>query len=320
MSWHGECLALGLDSRTNSVGVLCSIRSSSSSAAPKIQQLTPAAGAVIHGLDLANVSQHRDSAELIYPELLKHGVVFLKHQGHVNDDDIVKFAQQFGNLEGPHPLYSPDPTSPLAVVAHDENNVPDGAEWHSDCTWSPNPPFASVLWPKILPTCGGDTLWANTARAFETLDEKMKDDLRKLDAIHDLGTFRNNYVKKVRSPSTPVEEQRLQAAAAIAKGFGEFGCAIHPVVKRHPVSGAECLFVNEAFTSHIVGLMASESRNLLSFLFTHMHSPGLQCRWKWDLGDVALWDNRSTIHYASADYAGQRRRMHRVTILNDTMG
>ncbi|GMH73873.1 hypothetical protein TrRE_jg11499 [Triparma retinervis] len=152
-----------------------------------------------------------------------------------------------GKLEGPHPVFSPDPSSPLAEVSHDSSNPPDGAEWHTDCSWSSSPPFASVLWPRLLPPSGGDTLWLSSARAFEDLPAGMKDDLRDLEAVHDMGSFRNAYASR-------------GGAAGISEGHAEFGSAIWPIVRVHPVTGEECLFVNEGFTVHVCGMMADESR------------------------------------------------------------
>jgi taurine dioxygenase len=128
---------------------------------------------------------------------MRHGVVFIKQQGHVSEIDMIKFAEYFGTLEGPHPIYNnPDPTSPIAVVAHDAENLPDGAEWHTDCSWSPTPPLFSVLMPKLLPKCGGDTLWLSSAAAFASLPAGMQSDLRKLSAVHDMGSFRNTFAKR----------------------------------------------------------------------------------------------------------------------------
>ena len=104
----------------------------------------------------------------------------------------------------------------------------------------------------------------------------MQNDLRKLRAVHDLGTFRNKFAMD----------------GDIRQGYDSFGVAVHPIVTEHPVTGQPCLFVNETFTVHIVGLMANESRRLLEYLFSHIQRPDLQVRWKWELGDAVLWDNR----------------------------
>jgi taurine dioxygenase len=217
---------------------------------------------VLTGVDLADAEERSNTAATVHAALLEHGVVFVKGQSHVSDKDIVSFAKEFGMLEGPHPIYSPDPSSPLAVVAHDAVNLPDGAEWHSDCSWSESPPFGSVLWPKILPRCGGDTLWLCTATAFSTLPVGMQADLRGLDAVHDMGSFRNNFAAAAAAggggggSNSALEGSDVETAGhAITRGHQQFGSAVHPIVQAHPVTGRECLFVNECFTSHIVGMM-----------------------------------------------------------------
>ena len=283
-----------------------------------VRPLTPAVGATLslqdHGLSLSYPGDHAAAAEALHRVVMEHGVCFLRRgsaTGNDEDNDdaaLVSFARHLGELDGPNPTFSPDPSSPLAVVAHDAENPPDGAEWHTDCSWSESPPFASVLWPRVLAgNGGGDTLWMSTSAAFEALPPGMQADLRGLDAVHDMGSFRNAYAAK-------------GGARGIAEGHNAFGSAIHPIVRVHPVTGQECLFVNETFTASVVGLMADESRRLLTYLFDHLQRPDLQCRWSWRAGDVAVWDNRSTQHYACADYAGYSRRMHRVTVLDDRIG
>jgi taurine dioxygenase len=264
--------------------------------------LTPHVGVVVGGLDLRS----GQAAKIVHAAVTAHGVCFVRDGGE--DDAIVALARELGALEGPHPLYSPDPTSPLAVVAHDADSPPDGAEWHTDCSWSSAPPAFSLLWPKVLPgNGGGDTLWLSSCAAFDALPAGMQSDLRGLKAVHDMGSFRNGYA-------------RAGGADAINAGHADFGCAIWPVVTTHPVTRRECLFVNETFTVQVEGLMADQSRRLLAYLFSHLQRPEFQCRWKWKLGDLAVWDNRSTQHYACADYAGLERRMHRVTVVNDRIG
>jgi len=271
----------------------------------KIEQLSPACGAVLHGIDIRNAMPTSVMKEL-HNALSQYGVLFLRGQHNATDEDFVTFGQQWGELEGPHPIYKLNDESPIAVVKHDPDHPPDGAEWHTDCSWSQNPPFASLLWPKLLPPCGGDTLWLSSVAAFKALPPGMQADLRSLSAVHDLGTFRNAYA--------------TDAGDAMNAGVAKFGSAIHPIVRTHPVTGEPCLFVNEAFTAHVVGKMAAESQRLLQYLFSHINCPDFQVRWRWQLGDAALWDNRNTQHYAVADYAGQFRRMHRVTMLEDNIG
>lgn len=270
-----------------------------------LEQLTPACGAVVSGLDL---SGHHDIVVMreLHNALCTHGVLFFRDQHKLSSEKAIHFGEQWGPLEGPHPIYSLNKSSPIAVVAHDADHPPDNAQWHSDCSWSKSPPFASLLWPKVLPPCGGDTLWLSSTAAFKRLSPGLQQDLRGLSAVHDFGSFRNHFHSQ--DPENGIDD-----------GYHQFGSAVHPIIFDHPVTGQPYIFVNECFTMHVVGLMADESRSLLNYLFSVLYRPDLQVRWRWRHGDVAIWDNRHTQHFASADYFPSSRRMHRLTILTDAL-
>lgn len=135
---------------------------------------------------------------------------------------------------------------------------------------------------------GRDTPWASIYAACEALDDEIKSYLETLSAIHDIGYFRNTF-----SAGENDGKKLLQ-------GMNKFSCAIHPVIKTHPVSGRKFLYVNESFTQHILGLTARESRIWLNWLLDHVSRPGYQVRFRWQKGAVAMWDNRCTQHYAVA--------------------
>ena len=270
-----------------------------------LDQLTPACGAVVSGLDLSK-THGPVVLQQLHEALCEHGVLFFRDQHDLSNDAAIRFGQRWGPLEGPHPVYALDKSSPIAVVAHDADQPPDNAQWHSDCSWSKTPPFASMLWPVVLPPCGGDTLWLSTTAAFQRLSAGLQQDLRSLSAVHDFGSFRNTFHD--RDPENGIDE-----------GYHQFGSAVHPIVQHHPVTGEPYIFVNECFTMHVVGLMADESRRLLDHLFSLLSRPDLQVRWRWRHGDVALWDNRHTQHFASADYYPSPRRMHRLTVVQDVL-
>ena len=152
----------------------------------------------------------------------------------------------------------------------------------------------------------GDTLWSSCYAAFDRLSPGTQRDLEGLQAIHDLGDFRNALVNR----DEPADVQRLN------EGVVQFGHCVRPLVGSHPVTGRKYLCFNEAFVTHIVGLTTSESNSLKTFLANHMNTPEDQVRWRWTQGDLAMWDNRVTQHYAVPDY-NERRRMHRITIAGD---
>ena len=141
--------------------------------------------------------------------------------------------------------------------------------------------------------------------AYDALSDDIKSHVGKLKAIHDMGSFKNDFT--VGETTT----ERLM------EGFNKFGETIHDVVKTHPVSGRKYLYVNEGFTAHIVGMTGRDSRQLLNLLLDHISKPEFQVRFKWREGSVAMWDNRCTQHYAIADYMPNYRCMNRVTVVKD---
>jgi taurine dioxygenase len=167
--------------------------------------------------------------------------------------------------------------------------------------------MGSVLLARMVPPVGGDTLWASCAAAYEALSPAMQEFLLTLSATHDI------------AQSFPAERfgMSLEAAEKLQAAKRNNPPVKHPVIRTHPVSKRRGLFVQEGFTTHINELKAAESRVLLDYLFQHSVRPEFTVRWKWREGDVAFWDNRCTLHYATDDYRPQRRVMNRATIVGD---
>jgi taurine dioxygenase len=216
-------------------------------------------------------------ADRIYDAVINHLVLFFRNQ-NLSPQAQFEFSRTFGSPARPHPVYPHLPGfDRVVLLENDGDRPPDTDDWHSDLTFQPNPPFLSVLYAEHIPPCGGDTLWANMYAAYENL---------------------------------PAEE-------ALNTGLASVGSAVHPIAPKHPVTGRRLLFVNRSFTQHIVGMLKSESDRLLQYLFSHLENPSYQVRFRWQKGSVAIWDNRSTQHYAVADYLPDYRRMHRVIIDTD---
>ena len=166
--------------------------------------------------------------------------------------------------------------------------------------------MGSILYMKRCPAWGGDTMWSDMTAAWEALSDRMKNHLDGLEAVHDLaGTVRS--ITRARS-------QQTTAPVGTGPDLTNLPRARHPVVRTHPVTGRKILYVNPAFTSHLEGLPPAEADAILAFLFRHQERPEFQCRWRWQEGDVAVWDNRATQHYAIADYGDEPRTIHRVTL------
>jgi alpha-ketoglutarate-dependent taurine dioxygenase len=275
--------------------------------------LTATIGAVIEGVDLSTALDGGTIAT-IRAALVRHRVVFFRDQD-LTPTQQVTFARRFGPLTPAHPLVPGLDEDHPEILVLDSRDYPLGVgdrtsatsynnRWHTDVTFSATPPTATVLAAKIVPAYGGDTLWADLIDAYRSLSAPIRDLLDGLVAIHDAhGTF-----DRFRADDpTGVNQATLATLAPVR----------HPVVRVHPESGERGLFVNPTFTSHIEGLSGKESATLLALLYDHSVEPERVVRWRWRAGDVAFWDNRSTCHYAAADYGTETRLMHRVTIAGD---
>jgi taurine dioxygenase len=270
-----------------------------------VRKLTPGIGAVLDNVDLA---QARDDAQIaeIRAALLKHKVIFFEDQ-HITPAQQRDFAASFGALHT-HPLYPGVPEAPeLFILDNHAGNPTDNDAWHTDVTFIETPPLGAVLYAKELPRDGGDTLFCNMQAAFEALSRPMQRFLSELDAVHD---FARGFGPK-RSVAKAAGE------AKYARALEEHPPVLHPVVRTHPETGADGLFVNYGFTTRIKGLRHAESEALLTMLFQHIQKPEFQMRWRWKPNAIAFWDNRATQHYAVNDYLPHRRVMHRATILGD---
>ena len=271
-----------------------------------IEKITPYIGVKISGVDLSSDLNLNDLNH-IYELLIKHKVIFF-HNQIISSNSHLNFAKSFGAIEPPHPVYPSVKDFPdIVMLENGKNNPPDTDVWHTDLTFKANPPFASILYSKVVPSFGGDTLWSSLTEIYDSLPIHIQNYLLELYAVHDMGDFRNTFTLN----------EKIGNATELNEAFVKFGNSIHPVIKEHPISKKKLLYINPSFTSHIVGLNSSDSRNLLNYLFNFMNKPEFQLRFKWEKNVIAMWDNRSTMHYAVGDYMPHHRLMHRVTIIND---
>lgn len=278
----------------------------------RIEKLTAHIGAEITGIDLAEAARNADLFEAIKAALLEHKVLFLRDQA-ISRADHVAFAERFGALED-HPVIGSDPDHPgLVQIYKDENSPPDYYEnsWHCDATWREEPPMGCVLRCIACPPVGGDTMWANMAKAYADLPDHVKAIIAPLKARHSIEASFG-----ARMP----EDQRH----ALKTRFPD---AEHPVVRTHPETGEKVLFVS-GFATHFTNFhtaanvrygqdYAPGAGQLLAYLIGRAAIPEYQVRWHWQPNSVAIWDNRSTQHYAVMDYAPTVRRMDRAGIVGD---
>ena len=268
-------------------------------------RLTPALGAIVEGISLAD-ELPQPTIDRLSELLIQHQILFFRRQP-ITPQQQCRFAARFGDLHI-HPIYPVLPELPeIMVIDTHEGFLPDNDNWHTDVTFTQTPPLAGILAAKQLPSVGGDTLWSSNSAAFAALSAPLQRFLEGLTAEHSV-------VKSFppgRWGSDPGFKERYDRAVA------KHPPVTHPVVRTHPVSGVKGLFVNEGFTTRILEVSQRESDVLLNFLFAHGGRPEFTLRWHWNVDDIAFWDNRITQHYAVADYLPERRIMHRATVIGD---
>ena len=269
----------------------------------KVTPLTPSIGATISGVSL-NKDLNIGVIEQIYSALIKHQVVFFRDQ-NISPETHLKLAESLGEIDPGHPVYPHvEGYQSIVLLKNDANNRPDTNDWHKDLTFKESPPFASILHGVKVPKVGGDTLWASMSAAYDQLPNGWKDHLEELEAIHDMGTFRNDFYKEGGIDS-------------VNNALKKVGSAVHKVIETHPISGLKYLNVNQSFTRNIVNESQGPSDHILQFLFQHISKPEFQVRFHWEDNSIAIWDNRITQHYAVFDYLPEFRHMQRVTVIND---
>lgn len=269
-----------------------------------VQNIQPNIGAVISGVDLNQLDQSQ--LDEIHQILLKHQVIFFRKQ-KLEPRAQAELARSFGDLHI-HPIY-PTVKDVKEIIVLDSHRLDlrDNDLWHTDVTFSQTPPLGCVLQAIKIPPVGGDTLWASGVSAFRFLSNELKEKLRGLTAEHDI---RKSFPLE-RFASNDEEREKL------LETFRKNPPVTHPVIRTHPETGEESLFVSEGFTTKIHELDSAESDELLAFLFEYSTQAEFHVRWKWQEGDVAIWDNRCTQHKALFDYGDAHRIMCRATVLGD---
>ena len=271
----------------------------------ELEPVTGALGAQVSGRDVAALNPSSSAVDELRDALYQHLVLVFRDQ-QLDADALRRFGGIFGLLQVNPTVKKTESTDDVMLVrqeAHEKYNF--AGNWHSDVTWDPQPSGETALYAVDIPACGGDTHFANTALAFETLSDELKSLLGGLNAVHALERSVQEFsVKKQADADLSSEDAK--------RYFSE-----HPVVRRHPVTGLSSLFVNEQFTSRFVGMSEEESRPLLDTLCRHQVRPDFTCRVRWRPNSLAVWDNRSTIHYASNDYPDMRRVMMRVSTVGE---
>ena len=262
---------------------------------PAVERPGATIGAYIQNTDLTSLSQ--DDIDTIKGALTEHLVLFFRDQ-HLDPPGLHRLATQFGKPT-PYPYIEglPDYPDVVEVIKRPEDTINFGGIWHSDTAYLNEPAMAGLLYGLEIPPEGGDTLFANMYQVYDSLSPGMQRFLQKLTAINDAD---NEAIVATR----PGKARKAMTAE-------------HPVVRRHPVTGRPLLYVNRAHTTRFAGMTRQESQGLLEFLFARIEQPEFSCRFHWQAGSLAFWDNRVCQHYPINDYHGSQRRMLRISLAGD---
>lgn len=276
------------------------------------REVHPAVCAEISGVDLSKEIDN-DTFRRIKELWFRYGTVFLRNQA-LSPEQQIAFSEKFGSLEVHVRTNVAKPGYPKILVVSNiiENGKPIGSQdaglfWHSDLCYKEVPSLGSLLYAREVPHRDGkplgDTMFASTAAAYDALPESMK---MKLEGLKVVNSYLKAYVKERKSGNRPpLTEEQKKAVPDV----------VHPIVRRHPLTGRKCLFVNEGYSTRILDIPEEEGEQLLKELCAHITQPEFVYRHQWKVGDLLIWDNCSTQHCAISDYAlPERRLMERTTI------
>lgn len=262
----------------------------------EVTELAGNIGAEIGGVNAGDLLSD-DVIAQIRQGLLEHKVVFLRDQS-LDYTKQVKFAQRFGELTLGHPIFPPPRDRPL-MRELDSRDGTRANHWHTDLTFVDRPPAFALLHAVVIPPVGGDTMWANAVTAYASMPDELRDLADRLRIVHSNDSDYTDVTvkKRVEYISTVYEAE-------------------HAAVRVHPETGERAL-LGGGFARGVVGLGPQASRDVIRVLQEYATRPEHTVRWKWRVGDLAIWDNRATQHYAIFDYGTQHRRAERVTVAGD---
>lgn len=273
-------------------------------------RLVPVAAAL--GAEVEGVDLREPIGDALFEELraalLEHQVLFFRDQD-IDPAHHLALARRFGEPVA-HPAYPlVEGFSTINVLEVTPEAPPKIDCWHTDMTFQECPPLGSILRARVVPARGGDTMWSSLFAAYDTLSDRMKRYLEGLRAVH---SFAHGFRHSLAEPGGA---ERLSDAVKANPPVR------HPVIRTHPESGRKALFVNRLFTTQLVDdagpLSEAESRAILDYLFDHLETPELTCRFHWAPNSIAFWDNRATLHRPVNDFWPAHRKMERITIAGD---
>lgn len=272
----------------------------------KLKPMSEFVGTEVSDLQLARIDE--DGVKAIKAELAARGVLHFRDQD-LTPEQHISFAKKWGGIDV-NPFFPVNSGyAEIAEVRKAEDQTTNiGGGWHTDHSFDQVPSMGSILVARELPPSGGDTLFASMGAAWDALSSGLQATLRTLRAVHSADHI---YASDGYYSTTDLAEEM--------RGQDVKTGAVHPIAIKHPVTGRTLLYVNGAFTRHIEGWTVAESEPLLHYLYANAAKEEFQCRIEWQPGSVAIWDNRSTWHWAMNDYQGHRRVMHRITLSGEKL-
>jgi alpha-ketoglutarate-dependent taurine dioxygenase len=275
----------------------------SSLAALRIEPLTSAIGAVVDGIDLTDRLTDGDLRGLRVA-IHRHRVVFLRDQ-HLSLEEHRRLGERLGPL-AVSPLHQLLGTArTVSTIMDDAEHPPAGFDWHSDLSWTAAPPSLGILSAVEIPSVGGDTLWASLPAALAALPAAMHTTCRELRADHAADATLLESVERHHGPEVAVRLRRANPPVS------------HPLVRTHPVTGEALLFLSPLYLQRLIGIERRQGDRMLRALNGLLEDPHVQVRWRWQAGDVAIWDEAATCHRALTDHYPQRRTMRRCVVQGD---
>jgi taurine dioxygenase len=267
----------------------------------EISPYSPKCGVNIEGVDLANLTEQEFTE--IKKAFIEHGLVFFRNQ-NITPEQHVKFAKKLGEVVVNKIFKSLDDHPEIAVISKEKDQKTNiGGGWHTDHSYDDEPAMASILVARELPKQGGATKFANMSAAYDDLSDGLKKTLSTLTALH---ANEHLYGEGGYFSNTDLADK-------LAENI-EVSQAKHPVIITHPESKRPILYVNKGHTVGIEGWKTEEAFALLNYLYDHGCKNEYTCEFNWQPGSIAIWDNRTTWHYANNDYQGEKRVLHRITI------
>lgn len=272
----------------------------------RVKPLGGALGAEIEGVDVRALSDQE--VKDVYSVLLEHEVVFFRETG-LDDAGHLDLAGQFGTPSVfPLSRAMGDDQPSFQVIQDGPDSEPATDYWHTDVTWTPEPPRAAFLRATVVPDRGGDTMWGSMSAAYSALSEKMRAFFDTLTVRHSNESFIEGMeIKLGKEASRPLAEKLRETYPPV----------VHPLVRTHPETGRRALLFGGGFMEAVVGLSEAESESILAFLRRHIEQPIFHARWRWSVGDLAIWDERSTVHRGLSDHFPREREVRRCVIDGD---